>query len=78
MNLNTVYISCLIGTSIVAIYIVLLFRHTIDFIRHRKYFNIIIKWLYEKLEGPTKKLKAASIIGLISFVGVTVNTGEEL
>ena len=48
---------------------VLIFRQVIDFFRRRKYFNIVIRWVDGKIESRAKKLKAASILGLIVFVG---------
>ena len=47
MDLNPiyVYIICLIGSSIVPIPVVLVFRQVIDYLRHRKYFNIVIRWV---------------------------------
>lgn len=76
MDLNPlyVYLSCLIGSSIVSIPIVLVFRQVIDYLRHRKYFNIVIRWVDAKIESRAKKLKAASILGLIVFVGVPLPT----
>ena len=76
MDLNPVYvyISCLIGSSLVSIPVVLIFRQVIDFFRHRKYFNIVIRWVDGKIESRAKKLKAASILGLIVFVGVPLPT----
>ena len=76
MDLNPVYvyISCLIGSSLVSIPVVLIFRQVIDFFRHRKYFNIVIRWVDAKIESRAKKLKAASILGLIVFVGVPLPT----
>ena len=76
MGLNPVYvyISCLIGSSLVSIPVVLIFRQVIDFFRHRKYFNIVIRWVDAKIESRAKKLKAASILGLIVFVGVPLPT----
>ena len=76
MDLNPiyVYISFLIGSSLVSIPIVLVFRQVIDFFRHRKYFNIVIRWVDSKIESRAKKLKAASILGLIIFVGVPLPT----
>ena len=76
MDLNPVYvyISCLIGSSLVSIPVVLIFRQVIDFFRHRKYFNIVIRWIDAKIESRAKKLKAASILGLIVFVGVPLPT----
>ena len=76
MDLNPVYIYtyCLIGSSLVSIPVVLVFRQVIDYLRHRKYFNQVIRWVDRKIEGRAKKLKAASIIGLIIFVGVPLPT----
>ena len=76
MNLNPIYVylSCLIGSSIVSIPVVLVFRQVIDYLRHRKYFNIVIRWVDAKIENRAKKLKAASILGLIVFVGVPLPT----
>ena len=52
MNLNPIYVylSCLIGSSIVSIPIALVFRQVIDYFRHRKYFNIVIRWIDRKIE----------------------------
>ena len=76
MNLNPIYVylSCLIGSSIVSIPVVLVFRQVIDYLRHRKYFNIVIRWVDAKIESRANKLKAASILGLIVFVGVPLPT----
>ena len=76
INLNPIYVylSCLIKLSIVSIPAVLLFRQVIDYLRHRKYFNLVIRWLDTKIEIHTKKIKAASILRFIVFVGVTLPT----
>ena len=76
MDLNPIYVylSCLIGSSIVSVPVVLVFRQVIDYLRHRKYFNILIRWVDAKIESRAKKLKAASILGLIVFVGVPLPT----
>ena len=76
MNLNPLYlyITCVIGSSIISVPVVLMFRQIIDYLRYRKYFNKIIRWIDKKIEGKAKKLKAASIIGLIVFVGVPLPT----
>ncbi|RDY27438.1 hypothetical protein CHL78_009495 [Romboutsia weinsteinii] len=75
-NLDPVYlyITCLIGSSIVAVPVVLVFRQVIEYLRHRKYFNLVIRWVDKKIEGRAKKLKAASLIGIIIFVGVPIPT----
>ena len=68
------YIICVIGSSIISVPVVLMFRQIIDFLRYRKYFNKVIRWIDKKIEGRAKKLKAASIVGLIVFVGVPLPT----
>lgn len=76
MKLNPVYvyIFSLIGSTLIAIPIVILFRNIIDYLRHKKYFNKIIRWIDRQIEGKAKKLKAVSIIGIILFVGVPLPT----
>ena len=76
MDLNPIYIYiiCVIGSSIISVPVVLMFRQVIDYLRHRKYFNKLIRWVDKKIEGKSKKLKATSIIGLIVFVGVPLPT----
>ena len=76
MDLHPIYLYlfCLLGSTIVAIPIVLVFRQVIDYLRHRKYFNKIVRWIDNKIDGRAKKLKSVSIIGLILFVGVPLPT----
>ena len=69
-----VYIVCIIGSSIISVPVVLMFRQVIDYLRYRKYLNKVIRWIDKKIEGRAKKLKAASIIGLVVFVGVPLPT----
>ena len=51
MDLNPIYlyITCLIGSSIVAVPVVLVFRQLIEYLRYRKYFNIVIRWIDKKI-----------------------------
>ena len=51
LNHIYVYLSCLIGSSIVSIPVVLVFRQLIDYLRYRKYFNIVIRLLDAKIES---------------------------
>lgn len=76
MNLNPVYLYlfCLIGSSLVSIPVVLVFRQLIDYLRHRRYFNQVIRWVDRKIYAREKKLKVVSIIVLIIFVGVPLPT----
>ena len=66
MDLN---LACLIGSSLVSIPVVLIFKQVIDFFRHRKYFNIVIRLVDSNIKTRAKKLKAYSILGLIVFMG---------
>ncbi|WP_270659129.1 COG2426 family protein [Paraclostridium bifermentans] len=76
MDLNPIslYLCCVTGSTIIGIPIVLLFRQVIDFLRYRKYFNKVIRWVDIKIEGRAKKLKAVSVIGIILFVGIPLPT----
>lgn len=76
MELNSIalYISCVIGSTIIGIPVVLLFRKIVDFLRNRKYFNKVIRWVDKKIEGRAKRLKAVSVIGIILFVGIPLPT----
>ena len=44
------YIICVIGSSIISVPVVLMFRQIIDFLRYRKYFNKVIRWIDKKIE----------------------------
>ena len=68
MGLKPIY------SSIISVPVVLMFRQVIDYLRYRKYLNKVIRWIDKKIEGRAKKLKAASIIGLVVFVGVPLPT----
>ena len=50
MKLNPVYIYmvCVIGSSIISVPVVLMFRQVIDYLRYRKYFNKVIRWIDKK------------------------------
>ncbi|MEF9991805.1 MAG: small multi-drug export protein [Peptostreptococcaceae bacterium] len=76
MNLNPIYVYCIcvIGSTVVSIPIVLLFRNIIEYLRHKKYFNKVIRWIDGKIEKRAKKLKAVSIVGIIIFVGIPLPT----
>ncbi|MDU6115838.1 MAG: small multi-drug export protein [Paeniclostridium sordellii] len=76
MNLNPFYVYCIcvIGATLIAIPIVVLFRNIIEYLRYKKYFNKIIRLIDRKIEGRAKKLKAVSIIGIIVFVGIPLPT----
>lgn len=74
LNPVYIYIFCVIGSTIIGVPVVLVFRQVIDFLRHRKYFNKIVRFIDIKIEGKSKKLKAVSVIGIILFVGIPIPT----
>ena len=76
MNSNSfyVYCVCIIGSTLIAIPIVLLFRNITEYLRYKRYFNKIIDYTDKKIEERSKKLKPVSIIGIIIFVGIQLPT----
>lgn len=69
-----VYISSVVGSSLVAIPLILTFRHILSFIRDISFLKNIAKKIDNKIESSMKKLKSASVLGLILFVGVPLPT----
>ncbi len=69
-----VYISSVVGSSLVAIPLILTFRHILNFIRGISFLKNISKKIDNKIESSMKKLKSASVLGLILFVGVPLPT----
>lgn len=74
LNPIYVYLSFFIASLIVYIALILVLRQVLDYLRHRKYFNIVIRWVDIKIENYKKKLKAVSILGNIVFLGVPLLT----
>lgn len=74
LNPVYIYIACLIGSTFVAIPIILTFRYIIEFCKKRKLFVKFINSVDSKIHSRAKKLKAFSIIGIILFVGVPLPT----
>ena len=76
MNLDPigVFTFSVIGSSLVSIPLILTFRHILDFIRGISLLKNIAKKIDNKIESSMKKLKSASVIGLILFVGVPLPT----
>ena len=74
LNPVYLYIACLIGSTFVAIPIILTFRYIIEFCKKKKLFVKFINFVDSKIHSRAKKLKAFSIIGIILFVGVPLPT----
>lgn len=76
MDLNPlgVYLASVIGSTIVAIPLVLTFRSVMDFLRNRRIFLGLIKRIDKKIDSGMKKMKKASVLGIILFVGVPLPT----
>lgn len=69
-----VYTASVIGSSAVAIPLILTFRHILNFIREISFLKNIAKKIDNKIESSMKKLKSASVLGLILFVGIPLPT----
>lgn len=72
LNLNPigVCISSVIGSTLVAIPLVLAYRHVVKFMREKKIFLSLLNKIDRKIKISMKKMKAASFIGIILFVGI--------
>ncbi len=76
MDLNPigVYIASVVGSTIVSIPLVLCFRHIMQYLRTKRIFLGLIKKVDNKIESGMKKMKKASILGIILFVGIPLPT----
>lgn len=69
-----VYIASVIGSSLVSIPLILTFRHILKFIKNISFLENVTKKIDNKIESSMKKLKSASVLGLILFVGIPLPT----
>lgn len=69
-----VYIAAVIGSSLPAPIIILLFRRVLEFMREKGIFKGLIKFLDNHIYKKSKKLKAANVLGLFLFVAVPLPT----
>lgn len=76
LNLNPVlvYISCIIGSTVIGIPILLTFRYMLDYLKVKGYFKCFVDFVENKLHNRAKKLKSLSIVGIVLFVGVPLPT----
>lgn len=76
MNLDPlgVYAAGVIGSSLISIPLILTFRHILSFIRGISFLKNISKKIDNKIEASMKKLKSASVLGIILFVGIPLPT----
>ena len=74
LNPIGVYIASVLGSTLVAIPLVLTYRHVVDFLRKKKILLSLLNKIDNKIENSMKKMKAVSIIGIILFVGVPLPT----
>lgn len=76
MNLDPlgVYVASVIGSSLISIPLILTFRHILSFIRGISFLKNISKKIDNKIEASMKKLKSASVLGIILFVGIPLPT----
>lgn len=74
LNPIGVYIASVLGSTMVAIPLVLAYRHVVNFLRDKKILIFLLDKIDNKIEVSMKKMKAVSIIGIILFVGVPLPT----
>lgn len=76
MGLNPfgVYILSVIGSTLVSIPLVLTFRQIMEFLKRKKLFVKMVEKIDRKIDSRMKKLKSATIIGIIIFVGIPLPT----
>ena len=67
LNPIGVCISSVIGSTLVAIPLVLAYRHVVKFMREKKIFLSLLNKIDRKIKISMKKMKAASFIGIILF-----------
>jgi len=74
LNLFYVYISCVIGSTLISIPLIITFRQILhELKRHKKMYKLGY-FIDNKINKRIKKLKKATIIGLILFVGIPLPT----
>lgn len=69
-----VYISSVLGSTIVSVPLILTFRHILKFLKSITMLKGIVKKIDNKIESGMRKLKSVSILGIILFVGVPLPT----
>lgn len=74
LNPIGVYISSVVGSTLVSIPLILTFRHIINFLRTKKMFEKLVLKIDRKIDSAMKKLKNVSILGIILFVGIPLPT----
>ncbi|MGL5316543.1 MAG: COG2426 family protein, partial [Peptostreptococcaceae bacterium] len=74
LNPIGVYIASVIGSTLVAIPLILTFRHILDFLKTISVFEKLVKKIDRKIDRGMKKLKNVSVLGIILFVGIPLPT----
>ena len=74
LNPIGVYLSSVIGSTLVAIPLVLAYRHVVKFFKEKNMFLFLLRRVDNKIETSMKKMKVASFIGIILFVGIPLPT----
>lgn len=69
-----VFAASVIGSSLISIPLILTFRHILSFIRGISFLKNIANKIDNKIESSMKKLKSASVFGIILFVGIPLPT----
>ena len=70
LNPIGVYIASVLGSTLVS----LTYRHIVQFMRDKKILTKLLNKIDQKIENSMKKMKAASFLGIILFVGIPLPT----
>lgn len=72
MELNPllVYISCVLGATVVSIPLILTCRYIIDFLKAKKVLTKLTDKIDKKIESAVEKMGNTSFIGLLLFVAI--------
>ena len=74
LNPIGVYIASVLGSTLVSVPLVLTYRHIVQFMRDKKILTKLLNKIDQKIENSMKKMKAASFLGIILFVGIPLPT----
>lgn len=69
-----VFAASVIGSSLISIPLILTFRHILSFIKGISFLKSFAQKIDNKIETSMKKLKSASVLGIILFVGIPLPT----
>lgn len=74
LNPIGIYVSCVLGATVVSVPIILTCRYILDYMKVKKILTILINKIDKKIDSAVKKIGDVSFLGLILFVGIPLPT----